>query len=105
MSQETNSHKQLVRRSLFRTISRSLIRQLCENGFDLAEAVDLINEMLGEVVSLGLKKYPQADAAKPTPKTPRHAAGGPPGDRHAAAGDLQALKGDGKIDIDDGAYI
>lgn len=102
MSEESNSHKQMVRKSLFRTISRSLIRQLCENGFDLAEAVDLINEMLGEVVSLGLKKYSQADDAT---RSQEPAGGGPPGGRHAAAGDLEALKGNGKVDIDDGAYI
>ena len=102
MSQETNSHKQLVRRSLFCTISRSLIRQLCENGFDLAEAVDLINEMLGEVVSLGLKKYPQADAAKPSQEP---AGGGPVAGQYAAADDLDALKSNGKVDIDDGAYV
>ncbi|MBN2271735.1 MAG: GNAT family N-acetyltransferase [Sedimentisphaerales bacterium] len=100
MSQESNTHKQMVRKSLFRTISRSLIRQLCENGFDLVEAVDLINEMLGEVVSLGLKNSPQADAAKPSQGEVTPTAG-----QYPDAGDLEVLKGDGKVDIDDGAYI
>ena len=100
MSQETNNHKQMVRKSLFRTISRSLIRQLCENGFDLAEAVDLINEMLGEVVSLGLKNYPQADAPKPSQSEVPPVAG-----QYAFAGDLEALKGDGKVDIGEGVYV
>ena len=102
MPEEPSTHKQMVRKSLFRTISRSLIRQLCENGFDLAEAIDLINEMLGEVVSLGLKQQHQADAPNPSQEP---AGGGPPAGQRAAAGDLEALKGDGKVDIDDGAYI
>jgi len=85
----------MVQRSLFRTISRNLVRQLCENGFDLVEAVDFINEMLGEVISLGLQDCSEAAKAKTSPK-----------ERISmSSGNAEALSTNGKVDIDDRAYI
>lgn len=98
MSKKTETHKQMVQKSLFRTISRNLIRQLCENGFDLVEAVDFINEILGEVISLGLKNYSQGDAGTTSPK-PKPA--GP----SSGSGDAEALESEGRVDINDRAYI
>ncbi len=88
----------MVQKSLFRTISRNLVRQLCENGFDLVEAVDFLNEMLGEVISLGLKDYSQAAEAT-TSQNERVVR------QSLASGDAEALRAAGKVDIDDRAYI
>ncbi len=85
----------MVQKSLFRTISRNLVRQLCKNGFDLVEAVDFINEMLGEVISLGLQDYSQAAKAKTSPKE----------GMSMSSGNVEALSTNGKVDIDDRAYI
>lgn len=98
MSQEKKTHKQMVQKSLFRTISRNLIRQLCENGFDLVEAVDFINEILGEVISLGQKSYAQGEGAKVGAEAPAAS-------KSAACGDVRILGGEGRVDIDDQAYL
>lgn len=98
MSEEGDTHKQMVRKSLFRTISRSLIRQLCEDGFELVEAVDFVNEMLGEVIELGLEN--SSKPAKPMAKQDEKVEV-----RSCASGDAEALAGEGKVDIDERAYI
>ena len=95
MSEVKKTHKQMVQKSLFRTISRNLIRQLSENGFDLVEAVDFVNEILGEVISLGHKCYSEGETkeerAEPVASK--------------SSGDVEALRGDGSVDISDEAYI
>ena len=98
MAEKGDTHKQMVQRSLFRTISRNLVHQLCENGFDLVEAVDFINEILGEVISLGLKDYSQGDEAASSQKQKVAR-------QSVACGDAEALKSEGKVDINDRAYI
>ena len=98
MSREDKTHKQMVQKSLFRTVSRNLIRQLCENGFDLGEAVDFLNEMLGEVISLGAKSCSRTGEA--ATKQNKGAAG-----ESLACGDAEVLRTGGRVDIDDRAYL
>ncbi len=50
---QTEDQRDLIRRSLFRTIARSLIRQLCKNGYRGAELVAFANETLGAIADLG----------------------------------------------------
>lgn len=88
----------MVRKSLFRTISRNLVRQLSENGFALVDAVDFLNEMLGEVISLGAKNHsrqPEATTRQNERITPQS----------SASPDARTLKTNDKVDLDDRAYI
>lgn len=95
MSEVKKTHKQMVRKSLFRTISRNLIRQLCENGFDLVEAVDFVNEILGEVISLGHKCYAGGDITEGRAESAAS----------RSSGDVELLRGEGRVDIGGEAYI
>jgi len=98
LSKEGDTHKRMVQKSLYRTISRNLIRQLCEDGFELVEAVDFINEMLGEVIELGLSNC--SAPAKPTAERKEKVEG-----RSSTSGDAEILASEGKVDIDDRAYL
>lgn len=98
MSTEERTHKQMVQKSLFRTISRNLIRQLFESGFALVEAVDFLNEILGEVISLGAKNYSQT--AEVITNQNKLIAG-----RSCASGDAMVLKTTDKLDLNDRAYL
>jgi len=98
LSKEEHTQKQMVQKSLFRTISRNLLRQLCENGFALVDVVDFLNEILGEAVELGIQNFSgTAEATKgKAEKIAR-----PTGDSE----DVRILKANGKVDINDRAYI
>jgi len=98
LPREEDSHKRMVQKSLFRTISRNLIRQLCENGFALGEVVDFLNEILDEAISLGAKK--RGAGAKSMRIEPEKAAL-----RSSACGQARVLGCGEQVDINDRAYI
>ena len=88
----------MVQKSLFRTISRNLVRQLCENGFALADVVDFLNEILDEAISLGGKdRVPGANSLRSEKQ--KEAA------RSSACGEARVLGAGEKVDINDSAYI
>jgi RimJ/RimL family protein N-acetyltransferase len=54
MAAEKKDHKRkLIQKTLFRTVSRNLVRQLHEQGCTFRDLVDFANEVLEEIVAIG----------------------------------------------------
>jgi len=97
LSEET-THKRLVQKSLFRTVSRNLIRQVCQSGFALADVVDFLNEILSEVISLACKG--SGDSGDTRPGAEQKTAG----PRRLGIG-AAALSNSGHVALDEYAYV
>ena len=52
-SEKTDDKRSLIQKTLFRTVSRNLVRQLHEQGCSFRDLVDFANEILEEIILVG----------------------------------------------------
>jgi len=100
MSVDKTDHKRkLIQKTLFRTVSRSLVRQLHEQGCSFRDLVDFANEVLEEIVSIGTDPAPTGSE----PGTAQAEQSVPDGAQEQAA--AQTLENEGRINLTAEAYV
>jgi RimJ/RimL family protein N-acetyltransferase len=100
MATDKTDHKRnLIQKTLFRTVSRNLVRQLHEQGCTFRDLVDFANEILEEIVSIGTNSA----TSRPQPGTAQTTPPGQDGEHDQAM--AHALETQGRINLTADAYV
>ncbi len=96
---KTDHKRKLIQKTLFRTVSRNLVRQLHEQGCTFRDLVDFANEVLEEVVSIGTTRQSSTTESSGKPKGQ-----GPQKDPHDRAA-ADTLHSQGRVNLTADAYL
>ncbi|MHC4426680.1 MAG: GNAT family N-acetyltransferase [Planctomycetota bacterium] len=99
VSRKTDNKRSLIQRTLFRTVSRNLVRQLHDQGCSFRDLVDFANEILEEIILAGTVSKSMSPDHPSSRKGPRKK--NATHDRTIA----DKLHADGKVNLTDEAYL